>query len=70
MDYSFLMPNSTANCQMIPDESVTCIAVKEDNTSEHFEQRSFEKGIEELLASQRVARFINSLVYKEITFKK
>ena len=30
MDYSFLKPNSIADSQTIPDESVTCIAVKED----------------------------------------
>ena len=30
MDCYFLTPNSTANSQTIPDESVTCIAVKED----------------------------------------
>ena len=30
MDYYFLMPNATVNSQTIPDESVTCIAVRED----------------------------------------
>ena len=30
MDCNLLMPNSFANSQTIPEESVTCIAVKED----------------------------------------
>ena len=41
MDYYFLKPNSTANSQTIPDESVTCIARQ---TPEHNEQRSSEEG--------------------------
>ena len=39
-------------------------------TSEHHEQRVFlKKGIEEPCASERVARFINSQGYTEITLK-
>ena len=30
MDHYFLKPNSSASSQTIPEESVTCIAVKED----------------------------------------
>ena len=69
MDYYFHKPNSIASPQTIPDESVTCIAVKERQTPEHCEQRSSEEGIEEPWASEPVARFINSLGYKEITVK-
>ena len=57
MDNYFFKPNSTASSQTKPDESVTCIAVKEDRLL---------KGIEEPWASERVARFINTLGYKEI----
>ena len=61
MDYYFLKPNSTANSQTIPDESVTCIAVKEDRHQNIMSSGVLKKGIEELWASERVARFINSL---------
>ena len=50
VDYYFLKPNSTANSQTIPDESVT-IAVNEDK--EHHEQR----GSEEWNQRTLVARF-------------
>ena len=69
MDYYFLKPNSTANSQTIPDESVTCIAVKEDTHQNIKSSVVLKKGIEEPWASERVARFINSLGYKEITLK-
>ena len=44
MDNHFLKPNSTASSQTIPDESVTCIVVKEDRHLNICEQRSSEKG--------------------------
>ena len=67
MDYYFLKPNSTSNSQTIPDESVTCIAVKEDRHQNMMSSVFLKKCIEEPLACERVARFINSLVYTEIT---
>ena len=70
MDYHFLEPNSTANSQTIPDESVTCIAVKEARHQNIMSSVAFKKGIEKPWASERVARFINSLGYKEITLKR
>ena len=69
MDYYFLKPNSTANSQTIPDESVPCIAVKEDRQQNIMNSVVLKKGIEDFLASDRVARFINSSGYKEITLK-
>ena len=69
MDYYFLKPNSAASSQTIPAESVTCIAVKEDRHQNIMSSVVLKKGIEEPWASERVARFINSLVYKEITLK-
>ena len=60
MDHYFLKPNSTVNSQTIPDESVTCIAVKEDRHQNIVRSVVLKKGIEEPWASERVARFINS----------
>ena len=57
------------NPQTIPEESVTCIAVKEDRHQNTMSSVVLKKVIEESLASERVARFINSLRYKEITLK-
>ena len=59
-DYYFLMPNSTANSQTIPEESVTCIAVKEDRHQHIMSGVVLKKGIEEPWASERVATFTNS----------
>ena len=57
---SFLKPNFTANSQTISDESVTCIAVKEDRHQNFMSNVVLKKGIEERWASDRVARFINT----------
>ena len=69
VDYYFLKPNSTASPQTMPDESLTCIAVKEDRHQNSMSTVVVKKGVEEPLASERVARFIDSLGYKEITLK-
>ena len=63
MGFCFLKPKSTASSQTIPEESVDVHCGEGGQTSE------FQKGIEELWASERVARCINSLGYKEITLK-
>ena len=47
MGYYFLKPNSTAISQTISDESVTCIAVKEDRHQNIMSSEVFKKGIEE-----------------------
>ena len=47
MDLNFLKPNSTANSQTIPEESVTCIAVKEDR-HQNIRGSAVLKGIEEI----------------------
>ena len=52
MDYWFLKPNSTANSQTIPDESVTCIAVKEDRHLNIMSCVVPKKGIEEPWANE------------------
>ena len=59
MNYYFLKPNFTANSQTIPEESVTCIAVKENRHQNIISSVVQKKGIEEPLANERVARFIN-----------
>ena len=61
--------HSTANSQTTPDESVTCIAVKEHRHQNIMSSAVLKKGIEEPWTSERVTRFINSLGYKEITLK-
>ena len=50
----------------MPDE---CVAVKEDRNQNITSSVVLKKGIEEPWASERMARFINSLGYKEITMK-
>ena len=49
--------------------SVTCVAVKEDRHQNIVSSVVLKKGIEEPWASERVARFIISLGYKEITLE-
>ena len=69
MDYYFLKSNSTASSQTLPEESVACIAVKEDRHQNMMSSMVLKKGIEEPWASERVGRFINSSGYKEITLQ-
>ena len=69
MDYYFLKPNSTVSSQTIPGESVTCIAVQEKRHQSIMSSVALKEGIEEPWVSERVARFINSLGYKQITLK-
>ena len=52
MDYYFLKPNSTANSSTIPDESATCMAVKEDRQENIMSRVVLNKGIEEPWASE------------------
>ena len=52
MDYYFLKPTSTANSQTIPDESVTCIAVKKDSHQNILSSVVLKKGIEEPWSSE------------------
>ena len=69
MDYSIRKPTSIANSQTIPDVSGTCIAVTEDRHLIFLSSVVLKKRVEEFWASERVAIFINSLGYKEITLK-
>ena len=62
VDHCFLKPNSKVNSQTIPDESVTCIAVKEDRHQNIKSSVVLKKGIEEPLASE--------MVHRETTMKR
>ena len=52
MDHYFLKPVSTASSQTIPEESVTCIAVKEDRHQNIMSSVVLKKGIEEPRVSE------------------
>ena len=69
VDYYFLGTNSHANSETIPEEQVTCIAVKEDRHQTIMSSVVLKKGIEEPWAIERTAKFINALGYREITLK-
>ena len=62
LDHYFLTPNSVAKSETTPDESVTCIAVKEERHQNIICSVILKKRIDEPWASGRVARFINSLM--------
>ena len=47
LDYDFFKPISTAGSQTIPDESVTCMAVKEDRHQNIMSSVVLKNGIEE-----------------------
>ena len=47
MDHHFLKPNSTASPQTMPDESLTCIAAKEDRHQNFMSSVVVKKGVEE-----------------------
>ena len=53
LHYDFLKQYSTANSQTIPDESVTCIAVKEDRHQNIMSSVVLRRRIEEPWASQK-----------------
>ena len=55
--------------QAISEESVTCIAVKEDRHQNIMSSVALKKGVEEPWTIERVAKFIDLLGYREITLK-
>ena len=55
--------------QTVSNESVTCVTVEVDRHQNIMSSVELKKGVEEKWASERVARFINALEYKEITLK-
>ena len=69
MDYSFLKPNSIANFQTIPDESVTGIAVKEDRHHNIMSSVVFEEGNRRTFGQVREWQGSSTRWYTESTLK-
>ena len=58
MDYFFMKMEATPSAQSIPEESVTCVAVKEDKHQNIMSSVALKKGVEEPWAVERVAKFM------------
>ena len=69
MDYFFMKMEATPSAQSIPEESITCVAVKEDRHQSIMSRKALKKGVEEPWAVERVVKFIDLLGYREITLK-
>ena len=70
MDYHIVEMKSVPNAQTVSEESMTCIAVKEDrhqNIMSSVEMKK--KGVEELWTIERVAKCIDLLGHREITLE-
>ena len=55
------------NVQAISEESIICIAVKEDRHQNIMSSVALKQGVEEPWTVERVAKFIDLLGYREIT---
>ena len=60
---------SAPNVQAISEESITCVAVKEDRHQNIMSSVALKKGVEEPWTLERVVRFIDLLGYRETTLK-
>ena len=60
---------SGPNVQAISEESITCIAVKEDRHQNIMSSVALKKGVEELWTIERVVKFIDLLGCRETTLK-
>ena len=69
MDYFFMKLESAPSAQSIAEESITCVAVKEDRHQNIMSSVALKKGVEEPWTVDRVVKFIDSLGYREITLK-
>ena len=69
MDYFFVKMESAPSVQAISDESITCVAVKEDRHHNIMSSVALKKGVEEPWTTERVVKFIDLLGYREITLK-
>ena len=69
MDYFFMRMGTAPNVQAISEESITCIAVKEDRHQNIMSSVALKKGLEEPWTIERVVRFIVLHGYREITLK-
>ena len=69
MDYFFMKMESAPKVQAISEESITCVAVKEDRHQNIMNSVALKKGVEEPWTIERVVKFIDLLGYREITLK-
>ena len=69
IDSFFMEMKCFVNAQRKSEESVTCIAVKEDRHQNIMSSVALKKGIEESWTIEGVANFIDLLGYREITLK-
>ena len=60
---------SVANAQTISEESITCVAAKEDRHQNIMSSVALKKGVAGPWTIERVAKFIDLLGYREITLK-
>ena len=70
MDYHFVKMNSAVNARTMLEESLTCIAVKEDRQQNIMSSVALKNGAEEPWTIERVVKFIDSLGYRDITLKR
>ena len=64
MDYFFMRMECSPSVQAISEESITCIAVKEDRHQNIMSSVALKKGVEEPWTIERVAKFIDLLGYR------
>ena len=60
---------SAPNVQAISDESITCVAVKEDRLQNIMSSVALKKDVGEPWTIKRVVKFIDLFGYREITMK-
>ena len=60
---------SAPNVTAISEESITCVAVKEDRHQNIMSSVALKKGVEEPWTIERVVKFIDLLGYRDITLK-
>ena len=69
MDYFFMKLESAPSAHSISEESITCVAVKEDRHQNIMSSVALKTGVEEPWTVDRVVKFIDLLGYREITLK-
>ena len=69
MDHFFMRMVCSPSVQAISEESITCIALKEDRHQNIMSSVALKKGVEEPWTIERLAKFIDLLGYREITLK-
>ena len=69
MDYFFMKIESAPSVQVISEESITCVAVKEDRHQNILSSVALKKGVEGPWTSASVVKFIDLRGHREITLK-